>query len=565
MSVYQGLSLTLVGQDVEKNESYVALLWQTTQTGGSYNHYARQARYTVTGPTGAKTYTLEYRLQKNTTHPILETTLTVPHGSDGAGFVTVDTWLDTDISAGVIELHEQLALPDIPRASTLGATDAAIGAVSAIAVSRKRADFTHTIAVSFGGLSGYLDHNGNLTAAPVKLTRTNLAFFLPESFYGAIPNAPSGVCRLTCTTWLGDTQIGQSQQTHFTVIADPARCGPLLTWDITDHSPATALTGDPRVFVRYISQAVCSLTAQARHGATLLGCTAAGLDAMDGPVAIENIQVDTLPLRAWDSRGYEVQAQAQLQMVPYIPLTCQATLRRTDPTSGNALLEVTGNFYHGSFGAAENALTLTCQIDGADPVTLEWTATEEGYTARLALTGLDYKTSHTARVAAADRCMALDITAPMGRGIPVFDWGENDFAFHVPVHMEAGFTLGGSGLVDLMYPVGSIYLAWHEENPAQLFGGSWQRIYGRFLWAAEAMEAIGSQGGEKTHTLTVNEIPSHHHTGVRRSDSAVSGGVSQAASAGGNDTDYRTDKTGGGAAHNNMPPFVAIYAWRRVA
>jgi len=564
MAVYQGITLALVRQDIENNTSTVSFLWQTTQTAGSYNHYEQQARYTVTGPTGAKTYTVAYRLQKNTTHPILETVLTVPHAQDGTGFVTVDTWLDSGISAGIIQLQEKLQLPTIPRASTIAATDAPIGAVSALVVSRKDPRFTHTIALSFGDIQGYLDANGALTQDPVQLSATSLAFFVPEDFYDQIPDAPSGICALKCTTYLGSTQIGESQGAEFTVTADPARCGPTMTWSVLDGSAAVELTGDSHVFVRYVSKALCSVNAQARCGAKLVGCTAGGKAVPTTHVVmLQDIHGGSILLRAWDSRGFVTQVQVPLQMVEYIPLTCEARLQRKDPTSGDATLTLSGKYFGGSFGAAHNALTLSCVIDDREPVALtpEWT--DDGYKATLDITGLDYRYGHTARVTATDRCMSAVAEAAVSKGIPVFHWGENDFAFHVPVYMEAGFKVGGAGLVDMVYPVGSIYLALHQEDPGDLFGGTWQRIYGRFLWAAELTDTIGSQGGEKTHTLTVAELPSHHHTGVRRSDSAVAGGVSQAASAGGNDTDYRTDNTGGSQPHNNMPPYIAVYAWRR--
>lgn len=566
MAVYQGLTLALVGQDITQNTSTVSLLWQTTQTAGSYNHYERQATYTVTHALGQEKHTLSYRLQKNSTHPILETQLTVPHAPDGTGFVSVDTWLDTDISAGVVELHQHLDLPTIPRASTLGATDANIGAVSLIAVSRKSDRYTHTIALSFGGISGYLDADGNMRDTPQKLQQTNLSFPVPETFYDEIPNSPSGVCTLTCKTFLENTQIGQDQTARFTITADPALCGPTMTWSVADGSAATELTGDSHIFVRYVSRALCSVNAQARRGATLAGCTAAGREVSPGQILeLQDIHGGNIPLRAWDSRGYVTEVVVPLQMVEYIPLSCQATLTRTDPTSGGAILRVQGKYFSGSFGAADNSLALTYQVNGGPAQSLIPTVVEDGYTAQVSLQGLDYRIAHTVTVTARDRVAQVEITASVGKGIPVFDWGENDFTFHVPVQMEQGFTLGGTGLVDLIYPVGSIYLAYHTTDPGILFGGTWQRLYGRFLWAAEAGEAIGTTGGEKTHTLTASEMPRHYHTGVRRADSTVSGGVSAAASAGGNDTDYRTDYAGGGQAHNNMPPYIAVYVWQRTA
>lgn len=114
------------------------------------------------------------------------------------------------------------------------------------------------------------------------------------------------------------------------------------------------------------------------------------------------------------------------------------------------------------------------------------------------------------------------------------------------------------------YPVGSIYLAFNHTNPATLFGGTWQRIYGAFPWFTDANGEIGLTGGEREHTLTVSELPSHSHGSVYSQNAA--GTKSQAwYTTSGDKLAYGTVETGGGEAHNNMPPYIQISAWRRTA
>lgn len=63
------------------------------------------------------------------------------------------------------------------------------------------------------------------------------------------------------------------------------------------------------------------------------------------------------------------------------------------------------------------------------------------------------------------------------------------------------------------YPVGSIYCSIDSTDPGTLFGGTWVAIgAGRALVAAGGGFAVGSEGGSDTHTLTVEEMPSHAHT-----------------------------------------------------
>lgn len=116
----------------------------------------------------------------------------------------------------------------------------------------------------------------------------------------------------------------------------------------------------------------------------------------------------------------------------------------------------------------------------------------------------------------------------------------------------------------LAYPVGSIYIAYNHTNPGTLFGGTWERLQNAFLWAAAANGTIGQTGGESTHTLTVNELPAHSHGSVYSQHAA--GTKSQAwYTTAGTALAYGAVSTGGGAAHNNMPPYIQVSIWRRTA
>lgn len=144
-------------------------------------------------------------------------------------------------------------------------------------------------------------------------------------------------------------------------------------------------------------------------------------------------------------------------------------------------------------------------------------------------------------------------------------------------------------VIDVIYPIGSIYMSMSATNPADLFGvGTWKRIsQGRMLLGADdSTYKAGATGGEATHTLTAAEMPAHKHTGTTSTNGAHShttkmnsgkygGGAWM--QGGGNDGTFNTstdgnhnhtftsDNTGGGAAHNNMPPYLVCYIWQRTA
>jgi len=144
-------------------------------------------------------------------------------------------------------------------------------------------------------------------------------------------------------------------------------------------------------------------------------------------------------------------------------------------------------------------------------------------------------------------------------------------------------TLGGktvSSIVDMIYPIGSIYMSANSVNPSTLFGGTWEQIEDTFLLAAGSTYAAGTTGGEATHTLTVGEIPKHSHiqnqyfssmNGVRpmgianSSDTTGTPKYQDISSPKSSPDPLYTEITGGDKAHNNMPPYLAVYMWERIA
>lgn len=144
-------------------------------------------------------------------------------------------------------------------------------------------------------------------------------------------------------------------------------------------------------------------------------------------------------------------------------------------------------------------------------------------------------------------------------------------------------ALGGKTLAEIMlgiYPVGAVYISVNNTSPASLFGGTWERLQDRFLLAAGSTYRAGSTGGEAEHTLTIDEIPAHYHifpykvdwgsrTGGLNPGQAmlVDGTIYDTGSGGytGKWHPYHTQYTGGDEAHNNMPPYLAVYMWKRVS
>lgn len=159
--------------------------------------------------------------------------------------------------------------------------------------------------------------------------------------------------------------------------------------------------------------------------------------------------------------------------------------------------------------------------------------------------------------------------------------------FNPAPHSHPEAAGGGSANVEelllRMYPVGCIYQSTQATDPGTLFGGTWQQINDRFLLAAGSYGA-GSTGGAATVTLTTTQVP--QVAGELQFHSADNGTVLNTATGcfkstldnanyfrGGGERDEGNvsvgrvyfDNGGLGAAHENMPPYLAVYTWTRVA
>lgn len=126
-----------------------------------------------------------------------------------------------------------------------------------------------------------------------------------------------------------------------------------------------------------------------------------------------------------------------------------------------------------------------------------------------------------------------------------------------------------TSLIDLVYPVGAVYISMNQTSPQTLFGGAWTQIQGRFLIGAGTAYPAGSTGGEATHTLTASEIPDHTHS-FKYTGQSVTTGVNSIRLYQSAPNQYNAYSGGqssncGGQAHNNMPPYMAVYMWTRTA
>ncbi len=146
----------------------------------------------------------------------------------------------------------------------------------------------------------------------------------------------------------------------------------------------------------------------------------------------------------------------------------------------------------------------------------------------------------------------------------------NQAANKAYVDSVAGGGSGGGISMQDVYPIGSVFMSMNSTNPATSLGfGTWSAVQGKFLVGVSSeteFNTAGKTGGAKTVTLSTANMPSHNHSisGISRGDvmsSTIGTSADVIVPSGSMSTGY----SGSGTAHNNLPPYFAIYIWTRTA
>ena len=326
MAVYQNLTLTQSSQSVEGNYSMVRILWTSQQTGESHNLYGRTAYYYVSVNGGAEvSYAVGYYLPKGTTATILDTTIKVPHKTDGAGSVTVRTWMDTDISAGVIQQSKTLTLTTIPRATTptfhTNAVD--MGGTVTIYLNRASTNFVHDLYYSFAG-SAFQYIAGDLGT---------VHYWAVPDLAAQIPNATSGTVTIRCVTRAGSTTIGTKDATFTARV--PGSVMPTIS-GLTITEATEGLAAQFGAFVKNKSTLAVTVNAAGAKGSTiktysttLQGVAYAGKTFTTGLVT--SAGTVSLVTTVTDSRGRSVKLTTNINVLDYyLPETSRLVVYRVD-------------------------------------------------------------------------------------------------------------------------------------------------------------------------------------------------------------------------------------------
>lgn len=343
-----------------------------------------------------------------------------------------------------------------------------------------------------------------------------------------------------------------------------------------DTNAATvAVTGDKsRIIQNHSTLTVKVPTATAKKGATIASYTIAfgGVSktvASSGTVSLGAVDVSysqPLTVTVTDSRGFTASQSVQVTVDDYSSPTAVIDLHRLNNFEPTTYITASARY---SYLNGKNAVTITAKFKKVsetsygEPIELK-DSIQSTVTC-------DRGSAYDFAVTIADKLDETTYNLALGKGVPSFfiDTKKSSVGVNCLPNQSDVLQLGESAWLTAQgaYPVGSIYLSVTDVDLATLFGGTWERIGGRFLLGADSTYAAGSTGGEAAHTLTVDEMPKHNHEvdNLNASGNSTPFMTVQAQEKKGYGGNVQTMYAGGGKAHNNLPPYLAVYMWKRTA
>ncbi len=434
-------------QNKTENYSTVTATLYYSRTNSGYTTYGTWAgSITINGQTTQASKSLTITQNSNT--EAISATVRVPHNADGSKSITISaTGGISGTSFNSTSISKSVTLDTIPRATTLYSPIGYVGEYTAITINSASSSFTHTISYKYGNLTGTI---------ATKTTADVINWLIPNEFYWQMINSYNGTCELTCITYNGNTTVGT---TTFKFIIEVVKAinAPVLSPVVEDTNDITlALTGNKNKLIKYYSSVYVDTGATPQNGATIRSekVIANGKTYDILPVIILDADSNIFTFTATDSRGLTTTETVKKDIVNYVNLTCNIAVNA--PTaSGETTLNIFGGAFVGSFGAVSNTITVEYRYKANNGSYSAWkaaTATFNGnsYDSKVKISGLNYLNTYTFQARVADKLQTVLSYERKVKTTPVFDWGENDFNFNVPVNHNGIIIMNdGAGIAGI--------------------------------------------------------------------------------------------------------------------
>lgn len=461
-------------------------------------------------------------------------------------------------------------MPVDPAASEISAPSGTLGTSLTLTLKRYNSSFTDTITYKCGTASGTVKSGSTATSIVWNTSNGNTVGLAAQNTSGQQVDVT-----FTVTTYSGSAVVGTTSTK--VSLAIPNTVKPSVALSVSDAAGYLSTYG---AYVQGYSKLKITTTPTLAYGSPIktYAITADGESYAKTPVTTGALQgKGTLAITAkvTDARTRSSDTVSQnITVLEYAKPVIKLSAYRCDsegekdPEGSYMKIVVTSTI---SSLNGKNSATYTVVHPGG-------TSTGIGTSFTSGVLECDVASTHNIQVTIADKLSSTTKSAVIpiaftltdyyytGKGISFGKVGTRDgFDCAMPAYFTGGVSVAGKSLIDLIYPVGSIYMSVNNASPQTFFGGTWTRIQDRFLLAAGTTYSAGGTGGSATHTLTINEMPYHGHVigteggSVSKTTTYIAGATGGAGARG----ESSTDNAGGGAAHNNMPPYLVVYVWKR--
>lgn len=525
------------------------------------------------------------------TKVLLSNDYTIGHNSDGTKTADLSAKLDINIGGyGSATVALKAYLPKINRTSTITVPTATLGSSVNIAISKADTNYTSTLRYEWYGSTGTIVD---------KTTSTSFSWTPPLSLASGIPNSVGGSGKIFIDTYSGTTLLGTSSAT-LTANVPSSVIPTLSSVTLSDtNSKVSAILTSPN-FLQVLSNIAVNFTgATGAYGSTIQAYKAEivgknqSTNSNGGTLGIMNYNGSyTIRSTVTDSRGRtSAPVDTTINVIEYFLPVFYYEASRIGSDSQTIQVKRNAKIAPISVGGTQkNTMTITFKTSLAGKNT--WTTSQTGggsWTAINTLTdSLDslsgvfsVSSSYDIEGTISDRFSGdIKFSDTIGTKVVVSSKdsdGRHGFGRIADKSLPAGsvdiagvFAMSGKQLIDVFYPIGTIYESTKPDNPSTFMGGTWSRFgNGRVLVGVDETDPTFNVplqiGGEKAHTLSIQEIPSHTH-GFRGGGENNYVRVEPSSTYGySGNSDKTTTATGGGQAHNNLQPYVTVYRWQRTA
>ena len=376
---------------------------------------------------------------------IAKTTYDIEHTSNGTKTINVvgeynPNTSDYSYLPRKTTITGSVTLSTIAQRTEIAVNDTYIDSNPTILLNKKNDSFTTTLRYKFEGSTNWttiVDKTANKTYYN--------DWTIPTSAYALIPNDKRKLCIIQAITYGGSEQVGEAYETSFYAVANEEKCRPSLgSLSITNSVDYSSLTGSASKFIKYISKPKITWIAIPKNEATISNQTING-NSCTSPY-VSSSWLDSYTIGAVDSRGFIntfTYNSSNMNVVDYISLTIAASAKRHSPTDGKVVVSISGNWFNGNFGVADNTLTAYYKYrkKGADTWTtsdnLTITKTSNTYSYQTILENFLYTDAFEFIFYISDKVSSINsgtIQVPSGK--TVADWGKDDFRINVPLSVE---------------------------------------------------------------------------------------------------------------------------------